>query len=66
MSKFNNVTKYGSKIFNKLLFVEFYSKVGTFLCCYKKKFAEAKKEGNTDEKEAPSTTPSSSYCSNGP
>ena len=29
-----------------------YSKVDTFMFCYKKEFVEAKKEGNTDEKEA--------------
>ena len=39
------------RFFNKLLSVEFYLKVDTFLLCYKKEFAEARK-GNTDEKEA--------------
>ena len=52
MSKFYDAIKYGSKISNKLLSVEFYSNVDTFLFCYKKEFAEAKKEGNTDEKKA--------------
>jgi hypothetical protein len=52
MSKFYEAIKYGSRVSNKLLSIEFYSKVDTFLFCYKKEFAEAKKEGNTDKKEA--------------
>ena len=52
MSKFYDAVKYGSRVANKLLSVDFYSKVGTFMFCYKKDFAEAKKYGNTDEKEA--------------
>jgi len=52
MSKFYDAIKYGSQVSNKLLSIEFYSKVDTFLFCYKKEFPEAKKEGNTDEKEA--------------
>ncbi len=32
--------------------LDFYSKTDTFLICFKKEFAQAKKQGNTDEKEA--------------
>ena len=52
MFKFYDAIKYGSLFTNKLLSVDFYSKIDTFMFCYKKEFAEAKKQGNTDEKEA--------------
>ena len=67
MSKFHDAIKYGLKISNKLLSVEFYSKVDTFLFCYKKEFAEAKKKVIQMKKRLmPSTVPSSSCFYNGP
>jgi hypothetical protein len=52
MSTFYDANVYGSRVANKLLFVDFYSQVDTFMFCYKKNFTEEKTEGNTDEKEA--------------
>jgi hypothetical protein len=52
MSKFYDAINNGSQVANKRLSVDFYSKVDTFMFCYKKEFAEAKKEDNTYEKEA--------------
>ena len=52
MSKFYDANMYGSQVANKLLFVDIYSQVDTFMFCYKKNFTEEKTEGNTDEKDA--------------
>ena len=52
ISKFYDAIKYGSKVAGRHLSLDFYSKTDTFLLCFKKEFAQAKKQGNTDEKEA--------------
>jgi hypothetical protein len=52
ISKFYDSIKYGSKVVGRHLSLEFYSKTDTFLFCFKKEFAQAKKQGNTDEREA--------------
>jgi len=52
ISKFYDAIKNGSQVANKLFSVDFYSNVDIFMFCYKKEFAKAKKEANTDEKKA--------------
>ena len=52
ISKFYDAIKYGSKVAGHHLSLDFYSKTDTFLICFKKEFAQAKKQGNTDEQEA--------------
>ena len=52
ISKFYDAIKYGSKVAGRHLSLDFYSKTDTFLLCFKKEFAQAKKQGNTDKKEA--------------
>ncbi len=42
ISKFYNAIKYGSRVSNKLLSVDVYSRVDTFMFCFKKEFAEEK------------------------
>ena len=42
MSKFCDAIKYVWQVTNKLLSIDFYSKVDTFVFCYKKEFAEYK------------------------
>jgi hypothetical protein len=52
VSKFYDAIKYGSKIAGRHLSLDFYTKTDTFMFCFKKEFAQAKKQGNTDEREA--------------
>ena len=47
MFKFYHVVKYGLLVANKIFTVDFYSKVGAVIFCYKKEFTDVKKEGNT-------------------
>ena len=51
ISKFYDAIKYGSKVAGCHLSLEFYSKTDTFLICFRKEFAQAKKQGNMDERE---------------
>ena len=52
ISKFYDALKFGSKISKRLISVHFYADVDQFIACYKREHASAKKDGNTDEKEA--------------
>jgi hypothetical protein len=52
MSKFYDAIKWGSVLANQRLSTNFYSKVDTFLAAYKREFADQKKKGNVDEREA--------------
>ena len=52
MSKFYDAIKWGSVLANQRLSTNFYSKLDTFLAAYKREYADQKKEGNVDEREA--------------
>jgi hypothetical protein len=52
MSKFYDAIKWGAGIAKQHLSTEFYSSLDTFNACYKKEWAEQKKRGNVDEREA--------------
>jgi hypothetical protein len=54
ISKFYEAIKYGLKVVGcyHYLSLEFYPKAVTFLFCFKKEFAQAKKQGSTDGREA--------------
>jgi hypothetical protein len=52
MSKFYDAIKWGSGMAQQCLSANFYTHLDTFYACYKKEWAEQKKRGNVDEKEA--------------
>jgi hypothetical protein len=52
MSKFYDAIKWGAGIANQRLSREFYTHMDSFYACYKKEWAEQKKRGNVNEREA--------------
>ncbi len=43
---------WGSLVSNRRLSTHFYTEMDKFMACYKKEFADQKKKGNVDEREA--------------
>jgi len=52
ISKFFDAIKWGSMVSNRRLSTHFYAEMEKFMACYKKEFADQKKKGNVDEREA--------------
>ena len=52
ISKFFDAIKWGSSIANQRLSTNFFQHCDTFMSCYKKEYADQKKKGNVDEREA--------------
>ncbi len=52
ISKFFDAIKWGSMVSNCRLSTQFYAEMDKFMACYKKEFADQKKKGNVDEREA--------------